>query len=59
MKSNYVKAKNVNTQKCQLCSNRNETVTHIISQCNQLAQKKYKTRLDWVGKEIHWELYKL
>ena len=24
----------------------------------KLAQKEYKTRDDWVGKLIHWELYK-
>ena len=30
----------------------------IISECSKLAQKKYKTRLDWVVKVNHWELYK-
>ena len=30
----------------------------IISECRTLAQKKYKTRHDWVGKVIHWELRK-
>ena len=24
----------------------------------QIAQREYKTRHDWVGKVIHWELYK-
>ena len=27
-------------------------------ECNKLAQKEYKNRLDWVGKAIHWELCK-
>ena len=25
---------------------------------NKLAQKKYKATHDWVGKVIHWEMYK-
>ena len=29
----------------------------IISECGKLAQE-YKTRYDWVGKVIHWELCK-
>ena len=30
----------------------------IIIECNKQAQKEYKTWHDWVGKVIHWELYK-
>ena len=30
----------------------------IISQCSKLAQKKYKTKHDWVGKVIRWEMPK-
>ena len=37
------------------CGDRNETINHIISECNKLAQKKYKTRHDWMGKVFHWE----
>ena len=33
-------------------------INHIISECNKLAQREYKTRHDWVGKVIHWELFK-
>ena len=34
-----------------------ETKRSIInSECSKLAQKVYKTRHDWVGKVIHWEL---
>ena len=50
-----------NTQqncKCRLCRDRDETINHIISECSKLAQKKYKTRHDWVGKVIHWEMCK-
>ena len=32
--------------------------THIISECSKLAQKEYKTRHDWVGKVIYWEMCK-
>ena len=44
--------------KCTLCSDRDETINHIISECSKLAQKEYKTRRDWVGKVIHWEMCK-
>ena len=33
-------------------------INHIISECSNLAQKKHKTRHDWVGKVIHYELCK-
>ena len=33
-------------------------INHVISECSKLAPKKYKTRHDWVGKVINWELYK-
>ena len=42
--------------KCTLCVD--ETINHIISECSKLAQKEYKSRLDWVGKVIHWEMCK-
>ena len=35
---------------------RDETIIHVISECSKLAQEEYKTRHDWVGKVIHWEL---
>ena len=44
--------------RCRLCGDRDETVNHIISECSKLEQKEYKTRHDWVGKVIHWELCK-
>ena len=31
-------------------------INHIISEYSKLAHMKYKTRLDKVGKMIHWEL---
>ena len=44
--------------KCRLCGDRDETINHIISECSKLAQKEYKTRHNWVGKVIHWEMCK-
>ena len=59
--TNYVRVKIDKTQlncKCRLWGDRNETINHIISECSKLAQKEYKTRPDWVGKVIHWEMCK-
>ena len=61
IRSNYIKAKIDNTLKnseSTSCSDRDETVNHIISKCSILAQKEFKTRHDWVGKVIHQELCK-
>ena len=44
--------------KCRLCGDRDETINHIINECSKLAQKEYKTRHDWVGKGINWEMCK-
>ena len=43
---------------CNLCDDRDEAINHFISECSKLAQKEYKSRHDWVGKVIHWKLYK-
>ena len=59
--TNNIKAridKTNQNSKYRLCSDRDETVNLIISECSKLAQKEYKTRHDWVGKVIHWELCK-
>ena len=58
-KTNYIKAKINNVQQnsnCRLCGDKDKTVHHMIIECSQLAQKEYKTRHDWIGKMIHWEL---
>ena len=44
--------------KFRLCGDRDETINHIISECSKIALKQYKTRHDWVGKVIHWEMCK-
>ena len=53
--TNHIKARINKTQqksRCRLYGDRDETVTHIISECSKLTQKEYKTRHDWVGKVI-------
>ena len=44
--------------KCRLCGGKDETINHIIRECSKLVQEVYKTRHNWVGKVIHWELRK-
>ena len=39
-----------------LYGDRDEKIYHIITECSKLAQKEYKTRHNWVGKMIHWEM---
>ena len=43
--------------KSRLCSDKDEMINHI-SECSKLAQKEYKTKRDWVGKLIHWDMCK-
>ena len=35
-----------------------EIVYLILREYSKLSQKEYKRRHDWLGKVIHWELYK-
>ena len=61
LRTNHIKARINKTQqnsKCRLCGDRDETINHIISECSKLAPKAYKTRHDWEGKVIHWEMCK-
>ena len=43
--------------KCMICDDRNKTINHIIG-CSKLPQTEHRTRHDWVGKVICWELRK-
>ena len=61
VRTNHIKAridKKQQNRKCRLCSDRDETINHIISECSKLVQKEYKARYDWVSKVIHWEMCK-
>ena len=43
---------------CRLCEKKGETVQHLVSVCEKLAQKKYSRRHNNVAKKIHWDLCK-
>ena len=61
IKTNHIKAridKMLQKSRCRLCCDRDETINLILSECSKLAQKEYKTRHDWAGKVIHWEMYR-
>ena len=61
VRTNHIKVridKMQQNSKRRLCGDRDETINPIINECNKLAQKEYKTRHDWVGKVIHWKMYK-
>ena len=44
------------SDRCRLCGDQLETVTHIVSACSTLAQKEYKRRHDKVCMNLHWRL---
>ena len=41
---------------CRLCSEKAENVDHVVSECKNLALKKYKRKHDNVAKAVHWKL---
>ena len=43
---------------CRLCKEKEETVSHIVSECSKIAQTEYKKRHDRVATTIHWALCK-
>ena len=60
-RSNYTNVEINNTQqnrKCLLYGDRDEKINPVISENSNLAQRKYKSRHDWMVKIIHWETYK-
>ena len=44
--------------KSRLSGDSGKTVNRIVSERNILAQNEFKNKHDWVGKVIHWELFK-
>ena len=40
-----------------MCGNKNETVSHIVSECSMLVQREYKRRHDNVARYVRWCLY--
>ena len=41
-----------------MCGKKGESVQHIKSRCEKLAQKEYKRRHGNVVKKVHWDIYK-
>ena len=61
LRTNHIKTiidKMQQNSRCRLCSDRDETINHVISECSKLSEKVYKIRHNWVGNVIHWELCK-
>ena len=61
IRTNYIKHhidKSIDSPLCRMCGKRIESVQHIVSECEKLAQKEYKRRHDNVAKKIHWDLCK-
>ena len=43
---------------CRMWKTRDETVTHIISECSKLAQTDYKAQHHRVASAVHWSIMK-
>ena len=55
LQTNYSKArieKRTNDAKCRLCKTKDETVSHIASECSKIAQTEYKHRLMFMYRKI-------
>ena len=44
------------SEKYRMCGERNESITHLIAECKELAQKEYKQRHDNIARIVHLEL---
>ena len=54
IQTNYIKyniGKTAESPLCRMCCTKNETVSHIVTECGKLAQKEYKWRHD--GRYVH------
>ena len=61
IKTNYIKYhidKTSDSPICRLCGKKDESVQHITSGCETLAQREYKRRHDNVAKKVHWDICK-
>ena len=59
IRTNYVKHKVDKTAQsplCRICDKKSESISHIVSECEKLAQKEYKRRHDNVARIVHWKL---
>ena len=61
IRANYIKYhidKTSDSPMRRLCGKKGESVQHITSGCEKLAQKEYKRRHDNVAKKFHWDIRK-
>ena len=61
LRTNYRKARIEHSREsalCRMCKTKDETVTHIISECSKMAQTEYKGRHDRVAAAVHWSILK-
>ena len=61
IRTKYVKHhsdKTSETPLCRLCGEKGESVQHLVSGCEKLAQREYKRRQDNVPRKVHWDLCK-
>ena len=59
IRTNYVKHKIDKTAQsplCRMCDKKSEAISHIVSECEKLAQKDYKRRHDNVARIVQWNL---
>ena len=58
LKTNWIR-KNIDGQevseKCRMCGERDESITHLIAECKNLAQKDYK-QIHNIARIVHLEL---
>ena len=61
LRTNYRKAK-VEKQPlsplCRMCQKKEDTITHLLSECSKMAQSEYKGRHDRIAAAVHWSLAK-
>ena len=59
LRTNYTKSKIDKTSanpQCRMCSERGETLQHVIRECEKLVQREYMRRHNTVAKLVHWKL---
>ena len=59
LRTNLIKTKIDKSQTdsaSRMCKQKDETISHIVSECTKLAMKEYKRRHDCVARALHWDL---
>ncbi|XP_045463778.1 uncharacterized protein LOC123673337 [Harmonia axyridis] len=51
--SKHIMKKQIESTKCRLCNNAEETTQHLVSGCSVIASTKYLSRHDNMGKVVH------